>query len=73
MVKSLRYDQANSPDGFWLVVVGSLWRAGHANSYADCYGYPAPDRDTAPDSHADACVDLPTAESRGGVDAARSI
>ena len=73
MVKSLRYDQANSPDDFWLVVVDSLRGAGHAGADPHTHGHFASDRDTAPDSHADACVDLPAAESRGGVDAARSV
>jgi hypothetical protein len=73
MVKSLRYDQANSPDHFRPVVIDCMQCAGHTDPHTNFYGYAAPNRNTTPYSHADARVDLSAAESRGNVGAARPI
>lgn len=73
MVKSLRYDEASSPDRFQSVVIGRLRRAGHTIANANIYSYAASDCDTASHRHADTRVDLPAAESGSGMGAARSV
>ena len=73
MVKSLRYDQANSPDDFWFVVIDRVRHTGHAHAHVHAYGYSTPDRDTAPHGHTNTGLDLPRAESGGRVGAARSV
>ena len=72
MVKSLRYDQKSCDDSA-IVSACRVQRTRHANAGAYLYGHATPDRDTAPYSHPDACVELSTAEPCGGVGAARTI
>ena len=73
MVKSLRYEQKGCDNFSNTIDAGRLRRSGHTDADANLNGHPAPDRDTASDGHADARVDLPAAESRGSLDAARSV
>ena len=63
MVKSPRYDQKGRDNSSDDVTASRLWRAGHADSCAYCYGHSAPDSHTTPHSHVDAGVDLSCVES----------
>jgi len=69
MVKSSRYDQKSCEDSA-IVSACRVRCTGYADTGAYFYGYPASDRDAAPNGYADARVDLPAAESCSEVGAA---
>ncbi len=71
MVKSLRYDEAQSSAPLLHPVAGRLQRTGHSHTAAYNDANTASDGHTASHSHGYARIDLPRTEPCGKVDAAR--